>query len=136
MSYTERLDKSTDTLYIAIRPGNHVRAMKGKTMLLREYLANEDLTQAQFASRIGVSRSTVSSWMRGLKAPGLSTLCESGISPITRSRSVDFLEFIGRSLVMHKNNIKRKRRKLAKLRRMLTNPALRSLALRLSLVWR
>ena len=69
VSYTERLDKSTDTLYIAIRPGNHVRAMKGKTMLLREYLANEDLTQAQFASRIGVSRSTVSSWMRGLKAP-------------------------------------------------------------------
>ena len=38
-------------------------------MLLREYLANEDLTQAQFASRIGVSRSTVSSWMRGVKAP-------------------------------------------------------------------
>ena len=69
VSYTERLDKSTDTLYIAIRPGNHVRAMKGKTMLLREYLANEDLTQAQFASRIGVSRSTVSSWMRGLQAP-------------------------------------------------------------------
>ncbi len=38
-------------------------------MLLREYLDNEDLTQEEFALRIGVSRPTISYWMRGLKAP-------------------------------------------------------------------
>ena len=69
--YTERLDKSLSTLYIAWCPGNHVRA-----------------------STLGATRMAT------------------------------------------KQNIKRKRRKLAKLRRMLTNPALRSLALRLSLIWR
>ena len=105
-------------------------------MLLREYLANEDLTQAQFASRIGVSRSTVSSWMRGLKAPRPEHVMR--IRYIT-NHEVTFGGLLGiywPEFSDAQKNIKRKRRKLAKLRRMLTNPALRSLALRLSLGWR
>ena len=38
-------------------------------MLLSEYLTQKHLTQEEFALRIGVSRPTISYWMRGLKAP-------------------------------------------------------------------
>ena len=38
-------------------------------MLLAEYMETRGLTQQQFADLVGVSRATVSYWVRGLKQP-------------------------------------------------------------------
>lgn len=43
-------------------------------MILKEFLAENDLTQAAFAYKIGVKPSQVSEWLRGKAKPGYDTL--------------------------------------------------------------
>ena len=48
------------------------------TQILREFLTENSLTQAEFARRIGVMAGQVSEWLRGKAKPGydsLKTIC-------------------------------------------------------------
>ena len=42
--------------------------------ILRDFLAENDITQTEFANRIGVKQSQVSEWLRGKAKPGYDTL--------------------------------------------------------------
>ena len=42
--------------------------------ILRDFLAENEITQTEFANRIGVKQSQVSEWLRGKAKPGYDTL--------------------------------------------------------------
>ena len=44
------------------------------TEILRDFLAENGITQTEFAKKIGVKQSQVSEWLRGKAKPGYDTL--------------------------------------------------------------